>query len=118
MFLFKRNVQGWLLPVGIYGQEVTIAYDLQLKDLVNDSRRSNLNRFRFRNAFLGLNGTTVEGFVWIYVDLAVDSSHLKMKVTKLQKKRTRKSHEEPTSQSLTLKSLNFEKTQKITFADH
>jgi len=36
--------------------------------------------------FLGLNGTTVEGFVWIYVDLPVDSSHLKMKVTKLQKK--------------------------------
>ena len=87
MFLFKRNVQGWLLPVGIDGQEVAIAYDLRrLKDLVNDSIRSNLNRFRFRNAFFGLNGTTVEGFVWIYVGLPNDSSHLKRKVTKLQKK--------------------------------
>lgn len=35
------------------------------------------------------------------------------------KKKTRKPHEEPTTpRSLTLKSLNFEKTQRITFSNH
>lgn len=85
MFLFKRNVLAppsrHLWPRSYHclrpeAAEGSSEWQYKIKS----------EQIQIQKCFFGLNGTTVEGFVWIYVDLPDASSHLKMKVTKLQKK--------------------------------